>query len=124
MTGDPFDYLEARSDADELISDFGAAASVRRTVANGTPYDPDLTDTDYATKAVKIEWTMQQIQGGNILSTDERWLIAAGPLAARGVTSFLPADKIVVGGVARTIIEAKPFSPAGTVVMWDCLIRG
>lgn len=120
---DPFDYLESRDDADELISDFGAAASVRRVVASGTVYDPDLTETDYATKAVKVDWTLKQIQGGNILATDERWLVAAGPLAALGVTSFLPGDKIVVGGAARTILEAKPLSPAGTVVMWDCQIR-
>ncbi len=120
---DPFDFLEARDDADELIEDFGAAVSVRRTVASGPAYDPVLTPTDYATKATKIEFTLKQIRQGNILDSDERWLIAAGPLAALGVTAILPNDKVVVGSTTHTVLIAKPLAPAGAVVMFDCQIR-
>lgn len=120
---DPFDYLESRDDADELIEDFGAAVSVRRTVVSGTAYNPTLTPTDYATKATKVEFTLKQIRQGNILATDERWLIAAGPLAVLGVTEIRAGDKIVADGVARTVLVANPLAPAGTVVMWDCQIR-
>lgn len=123
MASDPFDYIESRADADEMIADFGAPASVRRNVASGPAYDPVLTPTDYGTNAVKVEFTIKQMQGGNVLATDERWLIAAGPLVALGVTDVLPADKVVVGGVGHTVLIAKPLSPAGTVVLWDCQIR-
>lgn len=120
---DPFDYLESRDDADELIADFGAAAAVRRTVNTGTAFDPVQTPTDYATQAVKVDFTMKQIQGGNVLSTDERWLVAAGPLTALGVSSILPGDALVVGGAVKPVLIAKPLAPAGVAVMYDCQIR-
>lgn len=123
MSTDPFDYGEARDDADGLIDDFGAVASVRRTVNSGPAYDPTQTTTDYPTLAVKIEFTLTQMQSGNILDTDERWFVAAGPLTALGLASILPDDDLVVGGVAKPILKAKPIAPAGIVVTYDCQIR-
>ena len=55
MSTDPFDYLEARDDADGLIDDFGAPATVRRYVASGPSWDPTLTPTDYPTLAVILD---------------------------------------------------------------------
>jgi hypothetical protein len=123
MAVDPFDFLESRDDADELIEEFGASVSVRRTVASGPAYDPVLTPTDYGTFATKVEFTLKQIRQGNILDSDERWLIAAGPLAALGVSEIRPNDKVVVGSTVHTVLVAKPLAPAGTVVMFDCQIR-
>src|SRR6266404_7562465 len=123
MSTDPFDYLSARDDADGMIDDFGAPASLRRNVAGGTVFDPILVSTDYPTLAVKVEFTMKQLAGGNVLNTDERWLVAAGPLTALGVASILPKDLIVVAGLERPVFKADPLAPAGTVVMYDCHIR-
>lgn len=120
---DPFDYIESRADADELISDFGTSVSVRRDVAGGTAFDPTLTPTDYGTMACKIEFSWKQMQGGNINAGDERWLVAAGPLSRVGVVEILPTDRIVIGGVARTIVNPNPLQPAGIVVMFDCQVR-
>ena len=123
MNTDPFDYLEARDDADGMIDDFGAPAAVRRYVASGPSWDPTLVPTDYPTLAVKVEFTMKQLAGGNVLATDERWLVAAGPLTALGVSSVLPEDLIVVSGLSRPVLKADPLAPAGVTVMYDCHIR-
>lgn len=96
---------------------------MRRAIASGTAWEPTLTPTDYPTFAVKVEFTLRQMQGGNVLATDERWLVAAGPLAALGVTTLQPADALVVGAVVKPVLECKPLAPAGTVVLFDCHIR-
>ncbi len=122
---DPFDYVESRADADELIQDFGAAVSLRRETVAGTEYDPTVSTTNYGTFAVKIEFSRKQLASGNVLDTDERWLVAVGPLAALGVTNK-PAspDAIVTGdGRLHPILRCDPLSPAGVDVLYDCWIR-
>ncbi|MGJ5032353.1 hypothetical protein ACQR1I_36330 [Bradyrhizobium sp. HKCCYLS2038] len=116
----PFDYMESRDDADDLIAEFGRAVLIRRQTASGTPFDPTVTNTDYATVAARIEFTFRQQQTGSVLATDERWMIAAGPLAALGVTTILPSDHIVVDGVEHSVGPlSRPLAPAGTVVLFD-----
>jgi hypothetical protein len=118
---DAFDYLESRDDADELIQEFGSLRAVRRVVASGSPVEPTYTATDYPTYAVKVEFSWRQLQGGNINATDQRWLVAAGPLAAIG--EVLPTDKIVIDGAALEIVKVSTLKPAGTVVLFDCQVR-
>jgi hypothetical protein len=120
---DAFDYIESRDDADELIKEFGAAVSLRRSVNTGTVFDPTITITDYPTFAARVEFTLKQLQGGNVLDTDERWLVAAGPLDSLGIVSVESPDALNIGGVSRPILIAKPLSPAGVTVLYDCQIR-
>jgi len=123
VTVEPFDYLESRDDADELIEEFGQTVSLRRNASSGTAWEPTLTPTDYATKAAILDYTLRQIDGENILRTDRRALVAAGPLTALGVTSIAPPDSLVVGAVAIPIVRAVPLAPSGVIVMYDCQIR-
>lgn len=118
-----FDYVEARADADELITEFGQAVSLRRVVASGTAWAPTHTPTDYATVAAILDYSAKQIDGENVLRTDRRALVAAGPLTALGVTSIAPPDSLVVGGVPIPVVRAMPLAPAGVVVMYDCQLR-
>lgn len=119
-----FDYVESREDADELIAEFGQAVNLRRTTTSGPAYDPTLTTTDYATKAAKIEFSRQQIATGNVQETDERWLVAAGPLTALGVSAPARPDAIVTtDGVVHPLLICKPVDPAGVAVLYDCWIR-
>lgn len=120
---DVFDYLESRDDADELIQEFGAAASVRRITISGPVLEPTETIVNHATYAVKVDFTLRQIQGGNVQENDERWLVAAGPLAALGITSVAPPDSLVVSDVVKPVLAVTPLQPAGTVVMFDCHMR-
>lgn len=123
MAVELFDYLSSRSDADELIQEFGATASVRRVVNSGSDFDPTQTPTDYLTFAAKVEFTYVQRAGGNVLENDERWLVAAGPLNTLGVTSIFPSDALVVGGVEKSVQKVDTLAPAGSVVLFDCHIR-
>jgi hypothetical protein len=128
---DAFDYLESRTDADELIAEFGQAVALRRATDSGPAWEPTQTTTDYATLAVILDYTAQQRaasnqQAGsadNVLMTDRRALVAAGPLVDAGVTNITPPDALVVGGVAVPIVRAVTLAPAGTVVMFDCQLR-
>lgn len=120
---DPFDYIESRADADELIAEFGGAAFLVRDVVSGPAWDPTVTPVAFATQAVRVEFTWRQLQGGDVLATDQRWLVAAGPLDAQGVRNMAPPDRIQVNGVEVTVVKADPLQPAGTVVMFDCQCR-
>lgn len=120
----PFDYLSSRDDADELIQEFGQAVSLVRSVTSGPAWDPgEPVKTAYPTFAARVEFTWKQLQGGDILSTDQRWLVAAGPLTALGITSIAAPDRLSIGGVEIPVISVDPLSPAGTVVMFDCQLR-
>jgi hypothetical protein len=123
MTVTPFDYSELLADADELIEEFGRTVSVRHATSSGTGLEPTVSATDYATKGVREEFTLKQIQSGNVQQNDQRWLVAAGPLAALGVTSIAKPDALVIGGVAIPVLVAKPIQPAETVVYFDCHCR-
>jgi hypothetical protein len=123
VTVTPFDYLESRDDADELIEEFGGAALVRILTNSGTAWEPSQTTADKATFAAVIDYDARQIDGENVLRTDRRALVAAGPLAALGVTLFGPTDKLVIGGDVYSLIDVKPIKPAAVVVMFDCQVR-
>lgn len=120
---DIFDYLESRDDADELIAEFGKAVRLQRMTPSGPDHAPTLTPAYSATNAVKVEFTWRQLQNENVLATDQRWLVAAGPLAALDVTEILPGDALEIDGVAVEIVSADPVQPADTVVVFDCQLR-
>lgn len=118
-----FDYLETRDDADELIEEFGQSVRLKRDTASGPDYAPVLTSAYYATKAARVDFTWRQLQDETVLATDQRWLVAAGPLDTLGITDIKPTDWLEINGVAVQIVRADPVSPAGVVVMFDCQVR-
>jgi hypothetical protein len=120
---DVFDYAAKRDTADRLITKFGQAVTFRRSTASGTAFDPTLTPADYATKGAKVDFSKRQLASGEVLATDERWLIAAGPLALVGITDMQPPDRIVIGGVERQVVKAETIAPAGIVVVFDVQAR-
>lgn len=122
-----FDYLTSRDDADSLLAEFGQAVRLRRLVASGTPFAPTLTATDYPTIAAVVSltrWYPPTIEGTDILRTDRRGLIAAGPLAALGVQVQKFDQLVLADGVTLfKILDVKPVSPAGLVVIFDTWLR-
>jgi hypothetical protein len=119
---DVFDFLHSRDTADRLITKFGGAAAVIRDVATGSDWAPVLTPTPFATFAVRVEFTWKQLQDAAVLTTDQRWLVAAGPLFG-ALDTMLPSDRLSAGGVEMTIVKASPLKPAAVVVMYDCQVR-
>lgn len=118
-----FDYAATRDDADALLTEFGQAVSLRKTVASGTDWEPTQTTADYATVAVILDYTARDIDDENILRTDRRALVAAGPLTALGVSGIAMSDTLVVDGVAIPIVRVISLAPAGLGVMYDCQLR-
>jgi hypothetical protein len=119
-----FDYIESRTDADELIEEFGRTIAIRRITNSGPPWEPTQTETDFPTFAVRLAFTLKQLQTRNVQATDQRWLVAAGPLAALGITEVHPTDKLVIDGVALEIAPLDPLQPATVPVLFDCQVKG
>jgi hypothetical protein len=107
------DYAEDRSDADELIDEFGQDGLLRRRVT--TEGDP----VDHPAVFVVLDYEDREVDGARILATDKRVLIAAGGLAVEPK----PSDRLIIGGTSHAIIQVKPFSPAGIVVFWEAQTR-
>jgi len=120
-----FDYLESRDDADELIQEFGQAVSLRivTTTAGADPSEPSQSTADKATYAAVLTYSKSQIDGKDILRTDRRAFVAAGPLAALGVTDFDTTARLVIDGSAVQIMNVDPIKPAATVVAFDVQLR-
>lgn len=114
------DYLEDRADADELIAEFGQSATLRRPVSGGTAYNPtEGAPDDHVATIVVLEYDQREIDGARVLATDKKVLLAKGSLSVEPVAS----DKLVIGGAEHAIVDVRPLSPGGTVVMYELQVR-
>lgn len=114
-----FDYARSKATADRLIARFGQSATLRRQTNTGTSYQPTITTTDYACTIVVLDYDLREIDGARVLATDKKVLLAKGSLAIEPTT----ADKLLIGGVAHSLIDVRPLSPAGTVVLYQLQAR-
>ena len=112
-------YEEMADTASDLIEEFGQAGALRRTVNSGTAYNPTLTPTDHACTLVVSEYKNFEIDGSRVLATDKKVLLSTAALAIEPVLS----DKLLIGGVAHSIVRVMPVSPGGTVVLWELQVR-
>lgn len=126
---DPFDYLGSRDDADALIQEFSGGTtpnvSVRASTASGAKaWGPTLTPTDFPTFGVVIEYTTQQRdKDSNILETDQRALVAAGPLAGPNVIPTSAHSLVLADGSVAQIVKVTRLRPALVDLFYDCQIR-
>lgn len=120
---DAWDYIESRDDADELIQEGGMAARIVRLTNSGSELEPTQTPTFFNTFAVRVNFTWRQLQSGTVLATDQRFLVAAGPLATQGLTEIKPGDKLEFDGVTYGIVPTDPLKPAAVVVLFDVQAR-
>ncbi|MFG5778035.1 hypothetical protein ACFIQF_13255 [Comamonas sp. J-3] len=115
-----FDYSRPAATATRLLDRFGQAGELSRTVEGG--YDPmtgpvQTTETAACTVAL-LEFDNSQIDGELVLIGDRRALIAPD-------ASFEPlaGDSLTVGGELLQVVRNRPVSPAGVVVLHDCVVR-
>lgn len=123
-----FDYNGARDIADTLLAQFGQPITIRRidNSTGGADWAPGQTTTDYATLAAIValpRWYPPMEAGSDIIRTDKRGLIAAGPLTAAGVVVQKKDSLIAADGTVFSILDVKPVNPAGVTVMYDCWLR-
>ena len=116
-----FDYSRPASTAKRLLDRFGQNGSLSRTVEDGG-YDPfggpiQTTETTPCTVAL-LQFDNHQIDGELVLIGDRRALIAPD-------ASFEPqaGDSLTVGSEVLQVVRNRPVSPAGVVVLHDCVVR-
>jgi hypothetical protein len=118
---DPWDYIESRADADEMIADAGKLVGVRRTTATGGRADePTLTPADATTYALRAEFTKRHRDKWVIERTDQLWLVAAGPLAG---VDIKPGMYLVLGSTPCRIENVEALQPADIAVLFECQVR-
>ena len=116
-----FDYSRPAATAKRLLDRFGREGSLSRSVPGG--YDPmtgptDPVDLQSACTVALLEFDNRQIDGELILVGDRRALIAPD-------VSFEPqaGDSLTVGSEVLQVVKNRPVSPAGVVVLHDCVVR-
>lgn len=114
-----FDYIDARNTAVELIDEFGQAGALRRTTSDSDPFNPTQTTTDYPCTFAVLDYATKDIDGSLIKQTDQMAYLSTAGLTISPTTT----DILVIGGATRTIVNVKPLSPAGTVLMWELQVR-
>ncbi|GAA5540447.1 hypothetical protein [Brucella sp. NBRC 113783] len=114
-----FNYARSVQTANKLIDKFGQTGAIRRTETSGDPWNPGTSDTDYPCTLVALEYDQKDIDGTLIKSTDNKVYVATKGLTIQPTTT----DKVIIGGVVSTIVEAKPLNPAGTVVYFELQAR-
>lgn len=115
-----FDYTRSRATADRLIARFGQAGTLSRPTKSGTPYNPTPgAPDDHPCTFVVLEYAQGEIDGSRVLETDKKVMLCKGALAIEPATS----DKLLVGGVSHSIMDVRPLSPGGTVVLFEIQVR-
>lgn len=112
-----FDYARSRSSADRLIERFGQAGAIRRTgAATGDAWNPTPSaPADHPCTLVVDDYEAGEIDGSLIRQTDRKVLVSAEGLGIEPTA----ADRLVIGGSAMEIVNVRPLSPGGVVVLFE-----
>jgi len=125
------DYTIDRADAADMLSEFGQSVTLTRQAA-GT-YDPAtgqaaITTSTQAGKGVILPLgaMRRSMMGGgdNIIEGDQE-LLLSGLTASGGVLTVPHVSDTVTdsAGDVWTITTIDPLSPAGTAILYDCIVR-
>lgn len=116
-----FDYSRPAATAKRLLDRFGQAGAISRSTPGG--YDPETGPTDPVElqspcTVALLEFDNRQIDGELVKIGDRRALIAPD-------VSFEPqaGDSLTVGSDVLQVVRNRPVSPAGVVVLHDCVVR-
>jgi hypothetical protein len=116
-------YSDLALTADELLQEFGAAATLSRTIAGG--YNPETgvsapqsVDVQNVT-AVCIDFDAKFIDNSLILRGDKQVY-----LSAKDVALPLAGDKFTWSGVEYSVIAVAPLAPDGiTTLLFELQVR-
>ena len=118
-----FDYSKSAATTDKMLTKFGQTVTITRRTAGTYNVSTGVatpTETTQTGTGAMLEWADNLINGTLIKSGDRRLL-----LSAVGITSPVLGDTVTADGTVYTIVAPlKPFSPAGTVVMYEINLRG
>lgn len=116
-----FDYDEIASTAQELIEEFGAPVILRRLA--DAEYDTTTgvvegTDRRWSGVAVRIEYSLRDVDGEAIQMNDFRMLIGA-----TSMEQPRPGDRLLFAGDWVNVVNCKPTKPATIAVCYDVHAR-
>ena len=117
-----FDYSKSAATADKILTKFGQDITITRRTAgtyNTSTGTATVTETTQTGTGAIFDWANRNIDGILIKTGDRRLL-----LSAVGLTAPVVNDTVTVGTTVFTIVQVSPFSPAGTVVMYELNLRG
>lgn len=114
-----FDYTRTRATAERLIAKFGQSATLIKSTAGGTAYNPTLTSTSYSLTLAVMEYSQHEIDGTMIVRGDKKAYVSTSGLSVAPVVG----DTLTIESVRHQAINVKPLSPAGTVVFWEVQAR-
>lgn len=113
--------MSARDTAARLIRSNGQPVTVTRRAA-GT-YDPasglTVTPANQAGFGVVLPLSQMAKQRTNIMESDQQLLLAAPLAPVPKVDDFVT----LADGSIASIVAVDPLSPAGTDLLYDCIIR-
>ena len=119
-------YGDMATTANELLSEFGQAVTIRRQTSGG--YDPEtgttsVTTTNETGNGAVFDFGMHK--SGQSFTAES--LILAGDkqllLSPIGVSAPLPGHLAIIGGETWNIVSIKATAPAGLAVLFECQLR-
>ena len=127
-----FDYNRPKATANRLIDRFGQVGAIRRTVITHPENNWEEgteTTTYHAITVAILPMDEKRIDGSLILTGDRQALMAMQGLSITPVVgdivlfngSFVAS--VYNGGEAWTIKKLDTLAPAGTVVLFDAVVR-
>lgn len=114
-------YDEALATATALLKELGQPVTLTRvTVGTYNPATSSASSTtvNQTTSGVLLEIDLAQIDQTLIKTGDKRLLMSAS-----GISQPQLDDSVAVNGRTYTIKHIKELNPAGTAVLYDCLVR-
>ena len=111
------DWAGIADEVTQALGEVGQTATLTKSVASGSAYNPTLTKSNSTLAIVVMEYKQREIDGTMIVRGDKKIY------AAVGTVDPVVGDELTIGGVRHQVIMVKPTSPAGTVVMQEIQAR-
>jgi hypothetical protein len=114
-------YASKAVGASRLIRSRGQEMQLVYGATSG--YGAGVADTPGGTTAtpwgVVIEYTDRDLDGTQIKIGDKQVILEA----LSGMTEPQTKDALIIGGIEHAIVNVKPISPAGVVVIYELQVR-
>ncbi len=121
------DYTTDRADAADMLTDFGQSVTLTRRASGA--YDPAtgtaaITTSTQAGKGVILPLAAYRKNGDNIIEGDQQLLLSALKSDGSVLTAPHVDDTVTLSDTSVvTIIAVDPLTPAGTDILYDCVVR-
>lgn len=112
-----------------LLQQFGQTLTLQRVVTGA--YDATAgtvakSASTFTVRGAVFDYEDRRVDGALIRRGDKMALLAAKTIkdaSGRYVTPDPTSDKVVIGGVAHSIVNVEATSPAGVPVIFECQVR-